>query len=124
MHDSKWLIVSGLVMLLVSQPAKACRELEEARLRLEVAEENLANVETTRTPGGGPYKPKRVECGSTGCQIFEEAREAILYSPEHPDANPAGYVRIPALRSAGLQQQIKKLERAYEEAKLACYQPR
>jgi flagellar basal-body rod protein FlgC len=118
------LVAFGLATMLVPQSSNACRELAEARLRLEIAEENLANAQTTRTPTGGPYKPKRVECESTGCQVVEEAKEAILYSPEHPDADPKGYVRIPALNSAELRQQIKKLERTYEEAKLACYHPR
>ena len=34
--------------------------LKAQRLRLDVAAENLANAETTRTPEGGPYRPKTV----------------------------------------------------------------
>ncbi len=34
--------------------------LRAQRIRLDVAAENLANAETTRTPEGGPYRPKVV----------------------------------------------------------------
>ncbi len=34
--------------------------LRAQRIRLDVAAENLANAETTRTPAGGPYRPKTV----------------------------------------------------------------
>jgi flagellar basal-body rod protein FlgC len=34
--------------------------LKAQRLRLDVAAENLANAETTRTPEGGPYRAKTV----------------------------------------------------------------
>ncbi len=34
--------------------------LRAQRIRLDVASENLANAETTRTPEGGPYRPKAV----------------------------------------------------------------
>ncbi len=32
--------------------------LRAQRIRLDVAAENLANIETTRTPEGGPYRPQ------------------------------------------------------------------
>jgi flagellar basal-body rod protein FlgC len=35
------------------------------RKRLDVVAENLANAETTRTPDGGPYRPKKVVFRST-----------------------------------------------------------
>jgi flagellar basal-body rod protein FlgC len=38
--------------------------LSAQRRRLDVIAENLANVETTRTPEGGPYRRKRAVLGS------------------------------------------------------------
>jgi flagellar basal-body rod protein FlgC len=34
--------------------------LRAQRMRLDVAAENLANIETTKTPDGNPYRPKQV----------------------------------------------------------------
>ncbi len=39
--------------------------LRAQRMRLDVAAENIANAETTRTPEGGPYRPKSVSFQAT-----------------------------------------------------------
>ena len=94
--------------------------LTAQRQRLDIASENIANTETTRTESGGPYRRKMVvlqEIPSTsfrskfnsllnktalskgGVQvtdIVEDARDLNpVYNPEHPDANAEGYVMMP-----------------------------
>lgn len=89
------------------------------RLRLDVASENIANMQTTRTESGGPYQRKTVIFESSGSggfqQIFnktmdnnkktggviatavvdDEAEFQPVFEPEHPDANEDGYVMMP-----------------------------
>ncbi len=87
--------------------------------RLDVISENISNIETTRTEGGGPYRRKMVvfqpiepqdfksvlskraqEENAKGgvhiTQLVEDQREfKAVYNPEHPDANADGYVLMP-----------------------------
>jgi flagellar basal-body rod protein FlgC len=79
---------------------------------------NLANVETTRTPEGGPYRRKDVvvsalplhddfasilktELGESlqralATGIIEDAAEPKkVFNPSHPDADPEGNVAMP-----------------------------
>lgn len=92
------------------------------RIRMDVAAENIANVDTTRTESGGPYRRKDVVFESYGSGSFQEAmRNASrgrgfssqsagvrvsgivedtrelkrVYNPEHPDADDEGYVNMP-----------------------------
>ncbi len=86
--------------------------------RLEVIALNIANAETTRGPDGAPYHRKVVQFQEVGFQpllmgsvnAFEEdviggvrvvgvsedlSEGALVYDPGHPDADEAGYVRMP-----------------------------
>ncbi len=92
------------------------------RMRMDIAAENIANVDTTRTQAGGPYLRKDVVLESYGDGSFESAlRKAAgtaaspstksgvrvaeivtddretkrVYNPNHPDADEAGYVELP-----------------------------
>ena len=89
------------------------------RQRLDIASENIANSETTRTASGGTYRRKMVvleEVPSTSfrtrfnsllnrtaskggvkvTQILEDQRDLNpVYNPDHPDANEEGYVMMP-----------------------------
>jgi len=86
--------------------------LTAERLRLDITASNLANVNTTRTATGGPYKRKSVifsEClpdlreggnqEGKGVQvdaIVEDTRPPrMVYDPSHPDADKNGYVAYP-----------------------------
>ena len=91
-------------------------------LRLDIASENIANSNTTRTASGeGPYRRKMVvlqEVPSTTTsfrsrfnsllnrtaskggvrvtEIVEDQRDLQpVYNPDHPDANEEGYVMMP-----------------------------
>jgi len=74
--------------------AKLYRQLG---VQCDVYAENLANVHTTRTPEGGPYKRKECILDSScevviipGANCFKQ-----VYDPKHPDANKDGYVTVP-----------------------------
>lgn len=90
--------------------------LQAHSLRLNAISSNLANVETTKTPDGGPYKKKSVYFQTTPLSFKEELDaqtakglkgvrvDKILederpprkvYNPSHPDAKEDGYVEMP-----------------------------
>jgi len=92
------------------------------RMRMDIAAENIANMDTTRTEGGGAYRRKDIVFESYGAGSFREAlrnasvgkgfsarnagvRVAAIveddremkqvYNPGHPDADENGYVTLP-----------------------------
>ncbi len=87
------------------------------RLRMDIAAENISNMETTRTQDGGPYRRKvvvlqeqpmsfksvlnRVASGTEkgGVVVSEIAEDQSdlqpVYNPGHPDADENGYVLMP-----------------------------
>ena len=90
--------------------------LKANRIRLNTISSNLANVETTSTPEGGPYKKKSVYFESKPVSFKEhldsnlrnasqgvEVTKIIedqeppqkVFNPSHPDANAEGYVEMP-----------------------------
>lgn len=94
--------------------------LTAQRLRLDVASENIANVETTRTAEGTPYRRKMVVLQSkeenfssvlnrtmqgknsaynggviASAIVDDETELKAVYDPEHADADENGYVRMP-----------------------------
>lgn len=90
--------------------------LKAHKIRLDTISSNLANVETTSTPEGGPYKKKSVYFQSKPLS-FQEHMDATtnnalqgvevtkiledtdpprkVYNPSHPDAGDDGYVDMP-----------------------------
>ncbi len=101
----------------------AASGMSAQRTRLDIASENIANVDTTRTASGGPYRRKDVVLESFGdgsfndvlkkytgltsktgqknagvrvSQIIEDDREVKrVYNPDSPDADEEGYVNMP-----------------------------
>lgn len=96
--------------------------LSAQRLRLDIASENITNIDTTRTAAGGAYRRKLVVFESYGSDSFkdtlqrtargkkssgqavgvrvsdivEDDREMkMVYNPEHPDADANGFVEMP-----------------------------
>jgi len=83
------------------------------RKRMDVIAENLANMETTRTENGGPYRRKMVVMKAEGSKSFDEIlavqSEGVkidelvedtspfrkVYNPGHPDAGKDGYLLMP-----------------------------
>lgn len=113
----------------------AASGLTAQRLRLDVISQNLANVDTTRTEAGGPYKRKGVilesieapfnqvlgqykKQGSSGVrvtQIVEDEKPfPMVYNPTHPDADANGYVQMPNVN--GIEEMVNMISasRSYE----------
>ncbi|MCP4548744.1 MAG: flagellar basal body rod protein FlgC [bacterium] len=61
--------------------------LRAQRMRLDAAAENLANIETTRTQNGEPYRPRKV--------VFESTQTA----PENRPTGPGGFESLLATRA-------------------------
>ena len=93
--------------------------LTAQKQRLDIIAENITNINTTRTEGGGPYQRKMVvfqpiekqdfksvlsrtardnnqKGGVQITEVLEDTREfKSVYDPDHPDANADGYVMMP-----------------------------
>ena len=91
--------------------------LTAQRMRMDTIASNLANIETTRTPEGGPYKRKDVLftalplnsfSGTLNDALADQVRQVkvsqvvedqspptLIFNPNHPDANAEGYVAMP-----------------------------
>ncbi|MBW1715334.1 MAG: flagellar basal body rod protein FlgC [Deltaproteobacteria bacterium] len=87
--------------------------LHAERKRMDVIASNLANIETTRTENGGPYRRKMVVMSPDPVQNFEEVLRSKaagvkidgiveddtpfirVFDPGHPDADEQGYVLRP-----------------------------
>lgn len=104
-------------------------------IRLNTISSNLANVETTSTPEGGPYKKKSVYFESKPV-AFQEQLEGNLrkaaqgvevtrivedeeppqkvYDPAHPDASEDGYVEMPNISVLKEMVDMMSATRAYQ----------
>ncbi|KWT85142.1 flagellar basal body rod protein FlgC [Candidatus Magnetominusculus xianensis] len=103
--------------------------LEAQRERMNVVASNLANVHTTRTEQGGPYKrrdlafqvapvgndPGTMNNGVRVSEIVEDQTPpTLIYDPTHPDANPEGYVAMPNVNVIEEMVNMMMASRAYE----------
>lgn len=109
--------------------------LRAQTIRLNVIGSNLANMETTRTPDGGPYRKKSVvftsEQGgfarelenstqkhSQGVRVQQiithQAEGKMVYEPGHPDANAEGYVEKPDISLVEQMTDMMKARGSYE----------
>ena len=115
--------------------------LTAQRLRMDVISDNIANVNTTRTPEGGPYRRKIIlfseiqkEKDDDFISVFENLKSNELdggvkvvgiiddnktplkrvYDPSHPDAGPDGYVNYPNINVVSEMGDMISASRAYE----------
>ncbi|MEK7357065.1 MAG: hypothetical protein AAB250_11495 [Bdellovibrionota bacterium] len=95
--------------------AFSCIDLRKAAQRLQVHATNIANANTTRVPGGGPYKAIELRCREMFCESITKEDFRLVYDTSHPDANKAGYVQYPNL---DLSSEIAALNSAATEVKL------
>lgn len=93
-----------------------CADLRRTALKIAAHGSNLANLKTTRTPAGGPYKRLEVVCkiaGGAFCNIeaFDDVR--IETALNHPDADEKAQVKLPNIdplsESAGLNTAVSEL---------------
>ena len=106
--------------------------LTAQRSRVEVSSANLANSQTTRTNEGGAYRRKDILFQTVS---FGEAMDAASgglngvevvgvvddpsplprrYQPEHPDADPDGYVEYPNVSAMEEMANLIEASRSYE----------
>jgi len=105
--------------------------LTAQRQRLDVIAENLANMNTTRTVQGGPYKRKSVVMEARPAEDFDsllgspEKVEVVQisedskglrpeYDPGHPDADKDGNVLYPNINPVSEMVHLMLASRAYE----------
>ena len=112
--------------------------LTAERLRLDVIANNLANVNTTRTTGGGPYRRQMTVFAPRGEQVqwmypglepspaFRGRGVRVagivedgspfrrVYEPGHPDADSTGYVSYPNVNVVTEMVDLTAATRAYE----------
>ncbi len=112
------------------------------RFRMDIIAENIANVSTTRTENGGPYRrkivtftEKRLNAGIPNFKnILKDASKAYYgngvkvskvsedtetdfimeYDPSHPDADENGYVRYPNVNTVTEMTNLISASRSYE----------
>ena len=109
--------------------------LTAQRLRMDVISQNIANIDTTRTDSGEPYRRRYVVFEEVGAgensfsyyldkassssagqgvrvsQIGEDQSEFTLkYDPTNPDATEDGYVKMP---NVDLSQEMVDMISAY-----------
>ena len=100
------------------------------RLWLDTISSNLANINTTRTKAGGPYK-RRVPVFAEmldntiggyhdigGVRVLDITEDngapRMVYQPDHPDANEEGYVAYPNVNLVREMTDMLVASRAYE----------
>ena len=99
--------------------------LEAQKVRLNVIASNVANVNSTKIPEGGPYKRKDVvfrsfmyDESSVGVDIprvVEDDRPPrLVFDPAHPDADASGYVSMPNVNIIEEMVNMLAASRAYE----------
>lgn len=104
------------------------------RSRMNAISSNLANINTTRTPEGGPYRRKMVVAGAVPVEssafaknLGESLKEVkvlaikedkspprMVYDPSHPDADERGYVAMPNVNMMEEMLDMINASRAYE----------
>jgi flagellar basal-body rod protein FlgC len=108
------------------------------RTRAALLVENIANSETTRTPGGGPYRRKdaifssdqvgsafstELDTQMNGAQLTGVRVSGISvdsrdpekrYMPGHPDADTNGYVSMPRVNPAEDMVDLVSANRSYQ----------
>lgn len=121
----------------------AASGLTAERLRMDVISNNIANVNSTRTVDGGPFKrkyvifqPREAEKNSFSAMLegamnkgsknragdgvraigigTDDSMGKLVYDPGHPDANADGYVELPNVDIVTEMDDMITASRAYE----------
>ena len=121
----------------------AASGLTAERLRMDVISNNIANVNSTRTVDGGPFKrkyvifqPREAEKNSFSAMLegamnkgsknragdgvraigigTDDSVGKLVYDPGHPDANADGYVELPNVDIVTEMVDMITASRAYE----------
>jgi len=95
--------------------------------RMRISAENIANANSTAaTPGGDPYRRKIPtfrttfdrELQATTVQLGpvrqDQSEFRSRYDPNHPAADPRGYVKVPNVNSLVESMDLREAQRSYE----------
>lgn len=132
----------GRVMGLFQPFDIAATGMTAQRFRMDIIAENIANVSTTRTENGGPYRRKIVTFqekelkngvasfrnilkdrtnyyngnGVKVTKVSEDTETDFImeYDPSHPDADENGYVRYPNVNTVTEMTNLIDASRSYE----------
>jgi len=111
--------------------------LSAQRMRMNTISSNIANINTTRTPEGGPYRRKDVvfeampEARNFGELVTSAPNDSLQrvqvtdvhvdqdavdmrYEPDHADANEQGYVAYPKINLMEEMANMIQATRGYE----------
>lgn len=109
--------------------------MKAQRTRMDIVASNLANVQTTSTDEGGPYRKKDVvfkaidvsddktfggalskKVEGVRVETIKESDNAFqkIFNPSHPDANSEGYVTLPNVNLMEEMTDMTAATRAYE----------
>jgi flagellar basal-body rod protein FlgC len=107
--------------------------LSAERLAMDVIANNIANVNTTRTAEGGPFKRQLVvfaqknepvegandpAASRAGVDVVgivnDQSPDKLIYDPAHPDADANGYVHMPNIEVVKEMVDMMAASRAYE----------
>jgi flagellar basal-body rod protein FlgC len=111
--------------------------LSAERTNMNIISMNLANVKTTRTVEGGPYRRKTTVMEAIpvddafsrqmqsaldrelrGVRVMHVAQDGrplkLVYEPGHPDANEDGYVAYPDINVVEEMANLMTAQRGYE----------
>lgn len=99
--------------------------LEAQKIRMNVIASNIANVNSTQTPEGGPYRRRDVvfesymfNNSSIGVNISaiieDQSPFRIVHDPSHPDADINGFVSFPNVSTIKESVNLISATRAYE----------
>ena len=112
--------------------------IEAQRLTMELIASNLANINTTRTVYGGPYRRRmpvvmekqvsfhdelsraeaKLSSGSGGVEVIDVVEDTTpfqkVYKPGHPDADENGFVSLPNVNYSNEMVDLMYTSRLYE----------
>ena len=103
-----------------AQNCATSETIKNIQRQTDLVAANIANVNTTRTPDGGPYQRQLWTCDSSNCQVTKDPRTKMKYLPDSPDADENGYVAFPNIDLMYEINQMLVLEREYQIAKADC----
>ena len=111
----------------------AASGLSAQRVRLAVTASNLANAETTRTEGGGPYQRRdpvfrsestvphfsdRLDHAMRRVDVkriaIDDSEPIKRFDPSHPDAGEDGFVDLPNVNIIREMSNMMSASRSYE----------
>lgn len=133
-------VVSGDMFGMFRGINTSASALTAEQLRMDVISNNIANVNTTRTEEGTPYKRKNVvfepkgfngmefyiplvrrppnEQVGTGVRVTDivedDSADRLVFDPSHPDADSKGYVHYPNVNIVTEMVDLITASRSYE----------